>query len=134
MPFYNAQAKLPNGELVFSMNPDRQGQRSIEETIAFGATKPFAGFTRQNVRLIQQTFGSATSEDFVRSQYVARVNFAEYEKRFYRGTTFAFVTTEFKQPHQGRKYYHFTILPLKDLNEAIQADQRCRQSEYLCAD
>lgn len=133
-PFYTAQAKLPNGDLFFLMNPDRQDQRSIEETIAFGATKPFAGFTRQNVALIQQTFGSATSQDFVRSQYVARVNFAEYEKRFYRGKTFAFVTTEFKQPHQGRKHYHFAILPLEELNRYIEADQRCRQSEDLCAE
>jgi hypothetical protein len=134
-PFYNAQAKLPNGSLFFSMNPDQQDQRSQQETIAIGATKPFAGFTRQNVGLIQQIFGSTPSQDFVRSQYVARVNFNQLEKRFYRGKSFAYITTEFKQPTDGRKYYHFTVLPLKDLNALIQADQQCRQqSADICGD
>lgn len=134
-PFYTAQAKLPNGNLVFSMNPDRQDQRSQRETIALGATKPFAGFTRQNVGLIQQTFGNTTSQDFVRSQSVAKVDFNQLEKRFYRGKSFAYITTEFKQPSNGTRYYHFTILPLRDLNAELQADQQCRQrSADICGD
>lgn len=134
-PFYNAQAKLANGDLFFSMIPDRQDRRSIEETIAFGATKPFAGFTRQNVGLIQQTFGNATSRDFVRSRYVGRIEFTQIEKRFYRGRSFAYITTEAKQSSDGRKYYHFTVLPLQDLNEAIRAAQQCRKlGADVCGD
>lgn len=127
LPFYMSQAKLPNGNLVFSMTPDRQDQRSQRETIAFGTTKPFSGFTRQNLGLIQQMFGSSISADFQRSQYVARVDYTGVEKRFYRGKTFAYTTTAFQQPNQGQKFYHFTVLPLKDLDAAIQADQQCRQ-------
>lgn len=134
-PFYNAQANLPNGKLFFSMNPDRQDQRSRDETIALGATKPFAGFTRQNVGLIQQIFGSTASQDFVRSRYVARVNFTQLERRFYRGQSFAYITTEFRQSSDGQKYYHFMVLPLQDLNEMINSDQRCRKiSADVCGD
>jgi len=127
LPFYMSQAKLPNGDLVFLMSPDRQDQRSQQETIAFGTSKPFTGFTRQNLELVQQMFGGSIAKDFGRSQYVRRVNYTEVEKRFYQGQTFAYSTTEFKQSSQGRKFYHFTVLPLKDLDSAIQADRQCRQ-------
>lgn len=93
LPFYTSQAKLPNGSLVFSMSPDRQDQRSQQETIALGTSKPFAGFTRQNLALVQQMFGDSIAKDFERSQYVARVNYTEVEKRFYQGQTFAYSTT-----------------------------------------
>ena len=127
LPFYTSQGKLPDGTIVFSMSPDRQDQRSQQETIAFGTTKPFAGFTRQNLALIQQMFNGSIAQDFERSQYVARVNYTEVEKRFYRGKTFGYTTTTFKRPNQGQQFYHFTVLPLKNLDGAIQADQQCRR-------
>lgn len=127
LPFYTSEGKLPNGTIVFSMSPDRQDQRSRQETIALGTAQPFAGFTRQNLGIIQQMFGGSISSDFRNSQYVARVNYNTVEKRFYRGKAFAYSTTEFKQPNQGRKFYHFTVLSLKDLNNAIQIERQCRQ-------
>lgn len=133
LPFYTSEGKLPNGTIVFSMTPDRQDQRSQRETIAFGTAKPFTGFTRENLGLIQQMFNTAVSEDFRRSQYVARVDYNDVEKRFFRARTFGYMTTEFKQPNQGRKFYHFTVLPLKDLNSAIQSERQCRQqSPFGC--
>ncbi|MBE9009559.1 hypothetical protein IQ250_05000 [Pseudanabaenaceae cyanobacterium LEGE 13415] len=134
-PFYRSQAKLPDGELSFVMNADRQDQRSTVEAIAFGATQPFAGFTRENVSLIYQTFGKATTQEFVRSQYIAKVDFNQVEKRFYRGRTFGYVTSMFKQSQDGRKYYHFMVLPLSDFNAQLQADQQCRRSSAdICGD
>lgn len=133
LPFYTSEGKLPSGTIVFSMSPDRQDQRSQQETIALGTAQSFKGFTRENLGLIQQMFNTAVSEDFRRSQYVARVDYAGIEKRFYRGRTFAYRTTEFKQPNQGRKFYHFTVLTLKDLNGEIQGERQCRQqSPYGC--
>ncbi|MBW4439988.1 MAG: hypothetical protein KME10_01875 [Plectolyngbya sp. WJT66-NPBG17] len=135
LPFYTSQGKLPDGGIVFSMSPDRQDQRSQQETIAFETSKSFAGFTRQNLKLIQQMFGGSIAEDFRRSSYVARVDYVHIENRFYRGKKFAYTTTEFKQSNDGRKFYHFTVLPLKDLNGEIRADQQCRQqSENGCGD
>ncbi len=127
LPFYTSQGKLPDGTIVFLMSPDKQDQRSQQETIAFATAKPFAGFTRQNLALIQQMFSDAIAEDFERSQYVARVDYTETEKRFYRGKTFAYTTTTFRHSNEGRKFYHFTVLSLKNLAGAIRADQQCRQ-------
>lgn len=126
-PFYTSQGKLPNGTIVFSMSPDRQDQTSQQETIAFGTAKPFAGFARQNLGLVQQMFSESIAKDFGRSQYVARVEYTEIEKRFYRGKTFAYSTAEFKRPNEGQKFYHFTVLSLKDLDGAIQGEQQCRR-------
>lgn len=135
-PFYTSRGKLPNGTIVFAMNPDRQDQRSQQETIALGTSKPFAGFTRQNVGLIQQMFSESIAQDFGRSRYVSRVDYTHVEKQFYRGKTFGYVTTTFKQPtSEGQKYYHFSVLPLKDLDGEIRADQQCRkQSANGCGD
>lgn len=134
-PFYTSQGKLPNGTIVFSMSPDSQDQRSQRETIAFSTAKPFAGFTRQNLELIQQMLNRSVSADFGRSQFVARVDYTDVEKRFYQGKTFAYITTTVKQPNAGQKFYHFMVLPLKDLDREIQADQQCRQrSANGCGD
>jgi hypothetical protein len=127
MPFYNSQGKLPNGTIEFSMSPDAKDQRSQEETIAFGTAKPFDGFTRQNLGLIAQMFSPEIAEDFKRSRYVARVDYTAHEKRFYQGRTFAYSTTEFKESLGGKQYYHFTVLPLQNLNGAIQGERQCRQ-------
>ena len=127
LPFYTSQGKLPDGTIVFSMRPDRQDQRSQQETIAFGTAQPFSGFTRQNIVLIQQIFSQSIATDFGRSQYVAKVDYNQVEKRFYQGKTFGYSTTVFKQPNEGRKFYHFTVVPLSDLNGEIQANQQCRK-------
>ncbi len=80
-------------------------------------------------------FNQSTAADFGRSQYVARVDYTDVEKRFYQGKTFAYITTTFKQANEGQKFYHFTVLPLKDLDREIHADQQCRQrSANGCGD
>lgn len=133
LPFYTSNAKLSNGTLVFSMSPDRQDKVSQRETIAFGTPQPFAGFTRQNLSLIQQIYSAAIANDFRTSQYVAQVDYNPVENRYFRGKRFAYRTTAFKQATEGRKYYHFTVIPLKDLNGSIQGDRQCRQqSAFGC--
>lgn len=133
LPFYTSEAKLPNGSLVFSMSPDQQDKVSQKETIAYGTAKPFAGFTRQNLSVIQQVYGNAIANDFRASQFVAQVNYNPVENRYYRGTRFAYRTTAFKEANQGQKFYHFTVIPLKSLNGEIQGDRQCRkQSAFGC--
>jgi hypothetical protein len=133
LPFYTSEAKLPNGTLVFSMSPDRQDKISQKETIALSATQPFAGFTRQNLAVIQQIYGGTIASDFRAAQYVANVDYNMLENRFFRGKQFAYRTTTFKQPSDGKRFYHFTVLSLKDLNGEISSDRQCRkQSAFGC--
>lgn len=133
LPFYTSQATLTNGTVVFSMSPDRQDKISQTETIAFGTAQPFAGFTRQNLDLIRQIYSSAIANDFRASQYIAKVDYRPVENRYFRGKRFGYRTTEFKEANDGRKFYHFTILPLESLNGTIQGDRQCRQqSAFGC--
>lgn len=133
LPFYTSEAKLPNGTIVFSMSPDRQDKISQKETIALRTVQPFAGFTRQNLNVIQQIYGGSIATDFRASQFVAQVNYNSVENRYYRGKQFAYRTTAFKEANEGQKFYHFTVMPLNDLNAEIQGDRQCRkQSAFGC--
>jgi hypothetical protein len=127
LPFYTSQATLPNGTVVFSMSPDRQDKISQTETIAFGTAQPFAGFTRQNLDLIRKIYRSAIADDFRASAYIAKVDYRSVENRYFRGKQFGYRTTAFKEANDGRKFYHFTVLPLKSLDGTIQGDRQCRQ-------
>ncbi|MCU0548831.1 MAG: hypothetical protein MUC48_05740 [Leptolyngbya sp. Prado105] len=126
LPFYTSQAKLPNGTVVFSMSPDRQDKISQRETIAFATAQAFPGFTRQNLDVIRQIFNRRIVSDFRASRYVAKVDYAFVENRYFRGSQFAYQTATFKQAQNGQKFYHFTVIPLKDLEAIIQGDRQCR--------
>lgn len=131
LPFYNSQTKVNLGTLFFAMNADRADQISQAETIAVGTKSAFSGFTRTNgsgLSLVGKIYNQKLTTDFVRSSYIAKVSFNDYEIRFYRGQSFGYVTTDFQSKNQdGQKYHHFGVVPLGSLAGRVTSTQQCRQ-------
>lgn len=69
------------------------------------------------IRLIQQIYGQSIAEEFRTSEYVTRIN----ESQFYKGRRFGYQT--WNDSNDG--IYHFTIIPLKDLETNIKQWKYC---------
>ena len=136
LPFYNAQATVKTGTVNFAMNADRADKQSRQETIAYSTGTAFGGFTRENkagLDLIKSIYDNGIVSDFQKSRYVARVDFNPYEHQFYRGQRFGYVVLRFKEATEGKRFFHFTVVPLSDLNGRIVGTQQCRkQSAFGC--
>ncbi|MBW4417910.1 MAG: hypothetical protein KME13_01625 [Myxacorys californica WJT36-NPBG1] len=136
LPFYTSEAKVKGGSIVFAMNPTDQTDIVVgEEAIAYRtqSNRANAAFTRTNtegLNLIRSIYTQPlanVANDFQQSKYVARVEFNHVDLRFFQGKRFGYTTLEFKEPSQGERFYHFKVIPLKDLNSAILSEQQCRK-------
>lgn len=128
-PYYTTQAKTEAGNFVFTMNPDKN--QAKEETIALRTSK-FSQmiFTRTNptgLTLIQQVYNSPLATDFRNAKYIANVDFLGQQLRFYEGKNYGYITTEFKQPSEGQRFYHFSVVSKSDLKPILASDRACQQ-------
>ncbi|NDJ19543.1 hypothetical protein [Myxacorys almedinensis] len=133
LPFYNSQAKVENGTVVFAMNPTDRTDKIVGEEIIAYQTQSNAGntiFTRTNsegLGIVQRIYDQSLTNDFQKSKYVARVEFNYVDLRFFQGKRFGYSTVSFKQPTDGQWFYHFRVISLENLNGLILGEQQCRR-------